>query len=142
MAKAKKGDNVKVHYTGKLKDGSIFDTSVERDPLQFVLGGGMVIAGFDQGVEGLSVGESVTVNISPEQGYGPHRPEMLLVIPRAQFPAHLSAQVGDKYQVPDPTGRVSVLTVTDVSDENVTLDANHELAGKDLIFEIKLIEIL
>ncbi len=142
MSKAKKGDKVKVHYTGKLTDGTVFDSSAQRDPLEFVLGGGMVIAGFDQGVEGLSVGESITVTIAPEHGYGPHRPEMLLVIPRAQFPAHLSAQVGDKYQVPDPTGRVSVLTVTDVNEENVTLDANHELAGKDLIFEIELIEIL
>lgn len=142
MPQAKKGDKVKVHYTGKLKDGTIFDSSLQREPLEFIIGGGMVIAGFDEGVLGLQIGENITVNIAPEQGYGPHRPEMMITIPRQQFPAHLNPQIGDKYQVPDPTGRVSVLTVTDLNTENVTLDANHELAGKDLIFEIQLLEIV
>ncbi len=142
MAKAKQGDTVRVHYTGKLTDGTVFDSSLERDPLEFVVGGGMVIAGFDDGVTGLEIGESQTVTIPPERGYGARRDDMIIVIPRAQFPAHLSANIGDKYQVPDPTGRLSVLTVSTITDEDITLDANHELAGKDLIFEIELIEIV
>lgn len=142
MSKAKKGDKVKVHYTGSLQDGTVFDSSRERDPLEFILGGGMVIAGFDEGVEGLGLGESVTVTIPPERGYGPRREEMMITIPREQFPGHLNPNIGDKYQVPDPTGGLSVLTVTDINNESVTLDANHELAGKDLIFDIELVEIL
>jgi len=142
MPKAKKGDKVKVHYTGSLKDGTVFDSSRERDPLEFVLGGGMVIAGFDEGVEGLDIGESVTVTIPPERGYGPRREEMIITIPREQFPGHLNPVIGDKYQVPDPSGRLAVLTVTDINNESVVLDANHELAGKDLIFEIELVEIV
>jgi peptidylprolyl isomerase len=142
MPQAKKGDNVRVHYTGKLTDGTIFDSSLQRDPLEFVVGGGMVIAGFDDGVTGLEVGQSNTVTIPPERGYGARRDDMIIVIPREQFPSHLSANLGDKYQVPDPSGRLSVLTVSDLTDENITLDANHELAGKDLIFEIELIEII
>ena len=142
MPKAKKGDKVKVHYTGKLTDGTIFDSSRERAPLEFVIGGGMVIAGFDDGATDLEVGESRTVTIPTERGYGPRREEMLMVIPRDQFPPHLDPHIGDKYQVPDEFGRVSVLTVADVTDHSVTLDANHELAGKDLIFDIELVEIL
>ncbi len=142
MPKAKQGDKVRVHYTGTLTDGTVFDSSRERDPLEFIIGGGMVIAGFDDGATDLEVGENRTVTIPPERGYGPRREEMILVIPRNQFPAHLSPQIGDKYQVPDELGRVSMLTVVDLSDNNVTLDANHELAGKDLIFDIELIEIL
>jgi peptidylprolyl isomerase len=142
MPQAKKGDNVRVHYTGKLTDGTIFDSSLQRDPLEFVVGGGMVIAGFDDGVTGLEIGESRTVTIPPERGYGARREDMIIVIPREQFPSHLSPNLGDKYQVPDPSGRLSVLTVNDITDENITLDANHELAGKDLIFEIELIEII
>ncbi len=142
MQQAKKGDKVRVHYTGKLTDGSIFDSSREREPLEFVIGGGMVIAGFDEGATGLVVGQSQTVTIPPERGYGPRREEMLMVIPREQFPPHLDPHIGDKYQVPDEFGRISVLTVADLSDHSVTLDANHELAGKDLIFDIELVEIL
>lgn len=142
MPKAKKGDKVRVHYTGKLTDGTVFDSSRERDPLEFIIGGGMVIAGFDDGATGLEIGESQTVTIPPERGYGPRHEEMILVIPRDQFPPHLDPHIGDKYQVPDEFGRVSLLTVIDVGEQAVTLDANHELAGKDLIFDIELIEIL
>lgn len=139
---AKKGDTVKVHYTGSLDDGTIFDSSKGREPLQFIVGGGQVIKGFDDAVNGLEVGASVTVHIGTADAYGPSRPEMVLDVPRTQFPITITPEVGQKLQVPHPEAGYLVVTVTEVTDDNVKLDANHDLAGKDLNFEIQLVEIL
>lgn len=139
---AKQGDTVKVHYTGSLDDGTVFDSSKNRDPLEFTIGGGQVIKGFDDAAEGLAVGESVTVHIPAEEAYGPARPEMVLDVPRTQFPPDITPEIGQKLQVPHPEAGYLVVTVTEVTEDNVKLDANHELAGKALNFDIQLVEIV
>jgi peptidylprolyl isomerase len=141
MTQAKQGDTVKVHYTGKLDDGTVFDSSVERGPLEFTLGAGNVIAGFEQAVTGMNQGESKTVTIPSEEAYGPHRPEMEVQVGRKQFPPDLNPQVGQQLQVKQGDGEVLIVLVTGLTGDKVTLDANHPLAGKDLTFEIELLEV-
>ena len=140
MSAAKKGDKVKVHYTGKLQDGSVFDSSEGKSPLEFELGAGMMIAGFDKAVTGMKLGDKVTANIPSAEAYGPVRKEMIMDVPKTQLPEGMNPNVGDKLAIQQPQGAVPV-TVTHVDDEKVTIDANHELAGKDLIFDIELVEI-
>jgi len=142
MAQAQNGDTVRVHYTGKVKDGTVFDSSINRDPLEFTLGEGLLIPGFEQAVLGMSPGESKTVEVPADQAYGPHRKEMVVEIDRREFPPHFHPEVGQQLQIPRPDGRVTRLIVTEVSEETVTLDANHPLAGQDLIFDIQLLEIV
>lgn len=142
MAQAKHGDTVKVHYTGKLDDGTVFDTSVDRDPLQFTIGEGQIIPSFEQAVLGMNPGESKTIKIPTDEAYGTHREEMVMVVDRNQLPADLNPEVGQQLQSRQPGGRTIVVTVTDVSESSVTVDANHPLAGKDLNFDIQLIEIV
>jgi len=141
MAQAKTGDTVKVHYTGKLDNGTVFDSSVDREPLEFTIGNGQLIADFEQAVIDMNPGESKTIKIPCDNAYGPHREEMLMVVDRSQFPEGLEPKIDQKLQVRDPNGGDSVVTVVDVTEANVTLDANHPLAGKDLMFEIQLTEI-
>jgi peptidylprolyl isomerase len=141
MAQAKNGDTVTVHYTGKLEDGTVFDSSVNRDPLQFTLGEDLLIPGFEQAVLGMSAGESKTAKVSADQAYGPHREEMVVEIDRQEFPPHFQPEVGQQLQIPQSEGRVTRLLVTSVSEQKVTLDANHPLAGRDLTFDIHLLEI-
>jgi len=141
MAPAKNGDTVTVHYTGKLEDGTVFDSSVDRDPLQFTLGEGLLIPGFEQAVLGMNPGESKTAEVSADQAYGAHREEMVVEIDRQEFPPHFQPEVGQQLQIPQADGRITRLVVTDVSEQNVTLDANHPLAGRDLSFDIHLLEI-
>ncbi len=142
MTKAKRGDTVRVHYSGFLEDGTIFDSSLEREPFEFTLGQGMVIPGFENAVEGMDEGETKTVNISMEEAYGPYREELVFKVERSQVPPEIEPVVGMKLQVRMPEGMVADVTVTDLSESSITLDANHPLAGKDLIFEIKLMEIV
>jgi len=142
MAQAKYGDTVKVHYTGKLEDGTVFDTSLNRDPLQFTIGEGQVISGFEEAVVGMNPGESKTAKVPADKAFGPYRKEMVVVVDRNQFPKHLEPKVGEQLQIHQADGRTIVATITDVSESSVTLDANHPLAGKDLIFDIQLIEIV
>ena len=142
MAQAKNGDTVTVHYTGKLEDGTVFDSSVNRDPLQFTLGEGLLIPGFEQAVLGMSPGKSTTAEVSADEAYGPHRQEMVVEIDRQEFPPHLQPEVGQQLQIPQSDGRTTRLIVTDVSEQKVTLDANHPLAGRDLTFDIQLLEIV
>jgi len=142
MAQAKDGNTVKVHYTGKLEDGTVFDTSVNRDPLQFTIGKGQVIPGFEQAVVGMNPGESKTTKLPADQAYGSHRKEMVLEVDRKQFPAHLKPEVGQQYQIPQAQARSTVVTITDISESKIVLDANHPLAGKDLTFDVQLLEIL
>ena len=142
MPQAKTGDTVKIHYTGKLKDSTVFDTSINRDPLQFTIGEGQVITGFEQAVIGMTPGESKTINIPADEAYGPHHEEMIMVVARNQFPAELEPKVDQQLQMVNRAdGQKIVVTVTDVSESSVTLDANHPLAGKDLTFDIQLTEI-
>ncbi len=141
MVQAQLGDTVKVHYTGKLGDGTVFDSSAERDPLEFSVGEGRVIAGFEEAVVGMSPGESKSANIPADRAYGPYRQEMVMVVDRQQIPADVSVNVGQQLQIRQKSGEAIPVIVTDVSDSKVTLDANHPLAGQDLTFDIRLVEI-
>ena len=138
---AKDGDTVKVHYTGTLDDGTVFDTSVEREPLEFTLGEGKVIPGFEEAVKGMKVGQSRTVTIPVEKAYGPRLDDLVIAIERPQLPENLNPEVGQRLQMQQANGRLSVVIVTDVSEKTITVDANHPMAGKDLTFELKLVEV-
>ncbi len=140
--RAQPGDTVSVHYTGTLEDGSQFDSSVGKDPLQFTVGAGNVIAGFDQAVRGLAVGETRRVVIPPEDAYGDYRDDLVVEEDQADVPSGVDLQVGQQLQSVQPDGRVMIVTVIAVSETTVTLDANHRLAGKSLTFDIELVEIL
>lgn len=141
MAQAKSGDTVKVHYTGKLDDGTVFDSSSNREPLEFTLGSGSIISGFEQAVLGMSLGESKTEIIPTDDAYGPHLDEMVVVVDRQQMPPEIEPQVGQQLQLQQQDGQVLPVVITDVSDASVTLDANHPLAGEALTFDIQLVEI-
>lgn len=142
MVQAKPGDTVKIHYTGKLDDGTVFDSSAEREPLEFTLSGGQVIPGFEQAVVGMAPGESKTEKIPMEQAYGPYRQEMVIQVNREQLPPDLDPEVGLQLQIQQPNGQAIPVLVTEVTNSKVTLDANHPLAGEDLTFDIELVEIV
>jgi peptidylprolyl isomerase len=142
VAQAGSGDTVRVHYTGTFDDGEVFDTSSGRDPLEFKIGSGQLIPGFDAAVDGMSPGESKTVNIPAEEAYGPHRDEMVLEVDRDQVPPDLDPKVGERLEIKQQDGRSVPVTVTAVTDAQVILDGNHPLAGKALNFEIELVEII
>ena len=141
MTQAKNGDRVKVHYTGKLDDGTVFDSSVDREPLEFNIGEGQLIVDFEQAVIDMNPGESKTIKIPFDNAYGPHRDEMLIVVNRSQFPESLEPKIDQQLQIRNQEGETTVAKVVDISGDNVTLDTNHPLAGKDLTFEIQLTEI-
>ena len=142
MSQAKNGDTVKVHYTGKLDDNSVFDTSADREPLEFTIGDGRLIPDFEQAVIGMSPGESKTIQVPSANAYGPHHEEMVMVVDRKDFPPDLEPRVDQRLEVRQQDGQAFAVTVTDVSETKVTLDANHPLAGKDLTFDIQLTEIV
>lgn len=141
-AKAKDGDTVQVNYTGKLADGTVFDSSVGRQPLEVVLGKGQVIPGFEKAILGMTVGENKTVTIPADEAYGPYHNELIFEVPRENMPTGVTPQVGQRLQGSQEDGSVMVATITKVSDNTVTLDANIPLAGKDLTFDIGLVKIL
>lgn len=141
MAQAKSGDTVRIHYTGTLDDGSQFDSSVGRGPLEFTLGSGQVIPGFDSGVTGMEVGEKKTIHIPCAEAYGEFNPAAQQDVPRDQIPADIPLEVGTQLQMQAPNGQVMPVKVAAVTDETVTLDANHPLAGQDLTFALELVEI-
>lgn len=141
MAEVKQGDTVKVHYTGKLEDGLVFDSSVDREPLEFTIGEGQIIPGFEEAVVGLGPGDSTTTTVPPEKGYGPYRDDLVLSVERARLPEDMDPQVGQRLQSQQDDGETIVFTVTEIGEESITLDANHPLAGKDLVFEIELVGI-
>jgi len=141
MTVAKKGDKVKINYTGKLEDGSVFDSSEGHDPLEFTLGGGEVIVGFDEAVSGMAPGEKKDVLIPVDKAYGPRNEEMVISAPREHIPADIKPEVGQKMQMGGPNGEVILVSVVEVTDTEVKLDANPPLAGLDLAFEIELLEI-
>lgn len=135
------GDTVQVDYTGKLIDGTVFDTSAGREPLEFTLGTGQVIAGFEKAVLGMKVGESKTVTVPVSEAYGPHRDELIIEVPKTDLPEGLTPQVGQQLQGLEDNGRIRTVTIVEVSEDVIKVDANHFLAGKDLVFEIKLVSI-
>jgi len=137
----KQGDTVKVHYTGTLPDGTVFDSSRERDPLEFTLGQGQLIPGFEAAVEGMKVGEAKKETFAPDMAYGPRRDELAFEVPRAQLPAELKPEVGQQLAMQQPSGQAVPVVVASVAEETVTLDANHPLAGKDLTFEIEVVAV-
>jgi peptidylprolyl isomerase len=141
MSAAKVGDSVKIHYTGTLDDGTKFDSSAGREPLEFTVGDGQVIPGFDTAVEGMAVGETKSVNIEPEQAYGPRHEQLIQQVPKSALPADLTPEVGMGLQAQGPDGQNLQLTVTEVNEDNITVDGNHPLAGKALNFDIELVHI-
>lgn len=141
MAQAKKGSNVKVHYTGKLQDGTVFDSSEGHDPLEFRLGSGQVIPGFDEAVTGMRPGDTKNVAIPVNKAYGPRNEELVLTAPLSQVPSDLNPEVGQKLEMGGPNGELVVVHVVALTDEHITLDANPPLAGEYLIFDIELVAI-
>lgn len=143
MAQAQLGDRVKVHYTGRLDDGTVFDSSIITDPLEFTIGEREVVPGFEEAVIGMSPGESKNVKIPVDKAYGPRREDMTIVVDRDKFPPDIEPEVGQQLEIRQrEDGQTFPVTVTDVSESSVTLDANHHLAGKDLTFDIQLLEIV
>ncbi|OGR18326.1 MAG: peptidylprolyl isomerase [Desulfobacterales bacterium GWB2_56_26] len=140
MTQARKGDNVKVHYTGRLDDGTVFDSSEGREPLGFAVGSGQVIAGFDEAVMGMTVGESKVVHIPVEKAYGARKEELVMIVPVEQVPPDLDPEVGMRLEVGGANGEIMRVVVTEITDSHITLDANPPLAGKDLTFTLELIE--
>jgi FKBP-type peptidyl-prolyl cis-trans isomerase 2 len=140
MQAASTGDIVQVHYTGTLEDGRVFDSSEGRDPLQFTLGAGQVIPGFEQAVTGMTPGDERRVTIPADDAYGQRREDLMLAIDRGELPDGMDPEVGQQLQM-SQQGQTFVVTIRDVSTESVTLDANHPLAGEDLTFELKLVGI-
>ena len=138
---AQQGDTVKVHYTGRLDDGSVFDSSDGGAPLKFTIGGGQMIPGFEQGVVGMETGESRTVIIAADQAYGIYQPQGVIEVPRSDIPASIPLEVGMQLQATGRDGRPAYMTVLELSADRVKLDGNHPLAGKDLTFDLQLVEI-
>jgi len=141
MSQAKKGDRVKVNYTGTLEDGTEFDSSAGREPLEFTIGEGMLIPGFENAVEGMAEGDKKEVKIPADEAYGPHIKDLVADFERSQFPPDIDPQVGVQLQIEQDNGGTTIVRVVGVTDSTVTLDANHPLAGKDLTFNIELVDI-
>ncbi len=141
MSKAKNDDKVKVHYTGTLEDGTVFDSSREREPLEFTVGAGEMIKGFDAAVVGMAVGDSKKFTIAADDAYGQRRDEMVFDVDRSQLPEGMEPEVGQHLQTQAEGGHPVILEIVAVEESSVTLDGNHPLAGKDLNFEIELMEI-
>ncbi|MFD1341522.1 FKBP-type peptidyl-prolyl cis-trans isomerase [Litorisediminicola beolgyonensis] len=141
MSEVKSGDTVRIHYTGTLADGSTFDSSAGREPLEFTVGSGQIIPGLDRALPGMTVGDTKKVEIAADDAYGQPNPDARQEVPRDQIPADIPLEPGTQLQVQTQAGQVMPVTVAEVSDTIVTLDANHPLAGKDLTFDIELVEI-
>jgi len=142
MTKPEKGDIVRIHYTGRLTDGTEFDTSAGREPLQFEVGAGQIIAGLDREVSDMDEGEKHTVTIPAAEAYGEHRPEQVQELPRDAIPAEIDPAPGMQLQATTQAGQPVPIVVVDVDEETVTIDANHPLAGRDLVFDVELLEIV
>ena len=142
MSTVSKGSNVKVHYTGKLKDGTVFDSSLNREPLQFTAGAGQMIPGFDKAVTDMAVGEKKTVEIPPEEAYGERQENLMVEIPSENLPEDHTPKVGDAYNLQQKDGQMIPVSVAQVNENSVVMDANHQLAGETLIFDIEVVEIV
>lgn len=142
MKQVKSGDKVKVHYHGKLTNGETFDSSKGREPLEFEVGSGMVIKGFDDGVTGMAIGEKKTITIPYAEAYGPKNPEMIIDVPKDRFPKDMDIQLGMPLGMSDGQGNNYQVTVVEIKEDSVLLDANHPLAGMDLVFDLELVDIV
>lgn len=142
MTKAKEGDTVRIHYSGKLTDGTEFDSSEGGAPLEFEIGSGQIIPGLEQQIVGMEPGETNKVTVAAEDAYGPHHPEHVQDIPKESLPADLDVEVGSRLQATTSDGRQVPLTVVEVGDAHIKVDANHPLAGQDLVFDVELVEIV
>ena len=142
MQQVQNGDKIKVHYHGKLRSGETFDSSSGREPLEFTVGSGQVIKGFDEGVKGMKVGDKKTVEIAVGDAYGEKQQEMMIEFPKEQFPADMNPEVGMQLMMSNGSGQNFPVTVAEVKEDSVILDANHPLAGQDLIFDLELVEIV
>jgi len=142
MSKPENGDVVRVHYTGRLTDGTEFDSSRDRDPLQFEIGSGQIIEGLDRKIADMEEGSKETVQIPAAEAYGEHRPEQVQDLPRSAIPAEVNPTPGMQLQATTQAGQPVPITVVDVTDDTVTVDANHPLAGRDLVFDVELVEII
>src|SRR5215203_2851060 len=142
MQQVQHGDKVRVHYHGKLRSGETFDSSDGRDPLEFTVGSGQVIKGFDEGVKGMKVGDRKTVEIEVGDAYGEKSQDMIIEFPRTQFPDDMSPEIGQQLMMSNDSGQSFQVTIMEVQEENVLLDANHPLAGQELIFDLELVEIV
>jgi peptidylprolyl isomerase len=141
MTKATKGNTVKIHYKGSLTDGTVFDSSEGREPLEFKIGSGQVIPGFEEAVNGMELGEKKKVNIPADKAYGPRNEQLVISIPKTQVPEDLKPEVNQRLQMGGPGGQVVYVTVTEITDQEITVDANPPLAGEDLDFDIELVAI-
>jgi peptidylprolyl isomerase len=140
MAQAQSGNTVRIHYTGRLADGTVFDSSDGKAPLEFTLGESQVIPGFEEAVTGMEPGQETTVTIPSDRAYGDHKAELVFDVPRTQFPDDIDPQIGQQLQMSNGS-QTAVVTVSEVNNGSVKLDANHPLAGKDLTFDIALVEV-
>lgn len=142
MNKATAGCKVKVHYTGTLEDGTVFDSSLEREPLAFTVGAGQMIPGFDQAVVGMAEGEEKTIVLPADMAYGEVREDLVLAVPKDQMPEDYTPTVGDQLAVTTSDGQPFPVTIKEIGEETVTLDGNHALAGKELTFNVTMVEVL
>lgn len=142
MQQVQNGDKIKVHYHGKLRSGETFDSSNGREPLEFTVGSGQVIKGFDDGVKGMQVGDKKTIEIAVKDAYGEKQQEMMIEFPKEQFPPDMNPEVGMQLMMSNGSGQNFPVTVAEVKETSVILDANHPLAGQDLIFDLELVEIV
>jgi peptidylprolyl isomerase len=141
MAAAQNGDTVKVHFTGKLQDGTVFDSSADKEPLELTLGEGLVIAGFEKAIIGMNPGESKTVDIPVDEAYGPYLDEHVATVTRDGIPDNVKPKIGEVLTMKSPSGQEFPVRVKEISEDSLILDGNHPLAGKDLSFDIELVEI-
>ncbi|QPM91882.1 FKBP-type peptidyl-prolyl cis-trans isomerase [Pseudooceanicola algae] len=142
MSTAKAGDTVRIHYTGTLKDGTTFDSSAGRDPLEFTVGSGQIIPGLDNAIPGMEIGDKKTVEVPCDEAYGQRDPDAMQTVPRDAIPDTIPLETGLQLQMSSPQGQVIPVTVAEIKDTEVLLDANHALAGKDLVFAIEMVEIV
>ncbi|MGD8226792.1 MAG: peptidylprolyl isomerase [Desulfobacteraceae bacterium] len=141
MSKVKDGDTVKVHYTGKLENGDVFDSSRDKEPFEFTVGDKAVIPGFENGVVGMGLGDTKTIEIPPEEAYGAKQDELVVVVNKSEFPSDITPSVGQRLQIRQQDGNPVVVTVTHLTEESITLDANHPLAGYTLFFDVEIVDI-
>ncbi len=141
MSKAETGNSVAVHYTGKLEDGTVFDSSENREPLSFKLGEGQMIKGFENAVLGMAIGEKTTVSLEPKEAYGERTEDRILQVPKSDVPKDIPTEIGTQLSINQSNGQQIPAVITDADAESITLDANHPLAGKKLIFDIEMVEI-
>jgi peptidylprolyl isomerase len=142
MTQAKQGNTVKIHYTGKLTNNTVFDSSRKRDPFEFIIGSGQVIAGFEEGALGMRVGETKTIKIPCAKAYGPKNQDLIAIVARGHLPKDLEPQIGQRLGIYNENGQKIPVVITEITEKDVTVDGNHPLAGEDLIFELELVEIL